>query len=400
MASIGRTKYVGTTYYSPSECHIGLTILAPVCSNEVFLINMVGKIIKKWELPYKSGGHVDLLPNGHILYSGKLEDGPLADLEGAGGILLEVDKEGNIVWEHKDPYHHHTFCRLENGNTLYPKWVKVPNEIAKKVKGGLAGFGPDGVMWGDAIVEIDPNGNVLWEWIAHEHLDPEVDTIWPVCSHAEWTHITAIDIMENGDILLNSQRTSSIFIIDKKTGNVNLRWGKDELSLQYHATALKNGNVLIFDNGWQSYGEGQGFSRVLEFDPKKRKIVWGYEEDPPHYLFSSFLGSCQRLPNENTLLVEGTTGRLMEIDKKGSMVWEYVFPNRYKSEKYGNNSFVFGARRYGLDYIGLRKFYGLERDWILWQDLESNKKLQKKEEEEEEKSMEDLIRSRLEPLGY
>jgi len=400
MATIGRTELTGTTYYSHSECHPGLTLFAPLCGKEAFLISMAGKLIHKWDLPTTSGGHVELLPNGHLMFAGKVEDGPLAHLEGAAGFLMEMDKDGKIIWEHRDPYHHHTFHRLDNGNTLYPRWVEVPKEMAEQVQGGLPGYGKDGKMWGDAIVEIDGQGNVVWEWIAHERLDPEKDTIWPVCTHAEWTHITAIDLMENGDILLNAMRLSSVLLIDKKSGDVKLRWGKDELSLQNWACVLKGGNILIFDNGWQSYGEGQGFSRVLEFDPKEQKVVWGYEEDPPHFLFSSFLGSCQRLPNENTLLLEGTTGRMMELNNKGVMVWEYINPYRYDHPEYGNNGYVFSAQRYGLDYVGLRKFYGLEKDWIMWQDLESNQQLGKKEPEKKEMTMEERIRSRLEPLGY
>jgi len=401
MGAIGRTKLTGTTFFSPTKCHLGLNLFAPMCGKEIFIVNMVGKIIHKWDIKYNPGYQVDLLPNGNIMYAGKIDDGPLADKEGAGGILQEVDINGDVVWEHRDPYHHHAFCRLKNGNMLYPKWIKVPKEIAEKVEGGLPGFNENGDMWGDAIVEIDVNGNTVWEWVAHEHLDPQKDTLWPVCNHAEWTHISSIDVLDNGDLLLNSVRTSSIFVISKSSGEVILRWGKDELSMQNWATVTEDGNFLIFDNGWQSWGEGQGFSRVLEFNPKDKKVVWGYEEDPPHFLFSSFLGSCQRLPNGNTVLLEGTTGRMMELNQKGEMVWEYVNPHRHYSEKYGYNGYIFNAKRYGLEYEGLRKFYGLEKDWIMWNDLESNKKFKQEEPKQtQEPSMEDLIRSRLEPLGY
>jgi hypothetical protein len=194
-------------------------------------------------------------------------------------------------------------------------------------------------------------------------------------------------------------RTSNIIVIDKTSGAVKFRWGKQELSHQNYARVLKNGNLLIFDNGRHCRGEGQGFSRALELDPENEKLVWAYEEDPPTFLYSSFLGSCQRLPNGNTLIVEGTTGRILEVNPKGAMAWEYVSPYRYDSQQYGRNNYIFNARRYGLDYEGLRNFYGLKRDWIMWDDLEQNKKT-KKEPEKPKVSAEDLIRSRLEPLGY
>jgi len=207
--------------------------------------------------------------------------------------------------------------------------------------------------------------------------------------------MTSIDILENGNILLCCMRTNSIIVVNRKTGDIEFRWGKEEFSHPNGASVLKNGNFLVLDNGRHCRGEGQGFSRPLELNPKDEKLLWAYEEDPPHFLYSSFLGCCQRLPNDNTLILEGTTGRMMEVNPKCAMVWEYVSPHRFDSPDWGNNAYVCSARRYGLDYIGLRKFYDLKKDWIMWEDLESNKKIEKKKASAEER-----IRSRLEPLGY
>ncbi|MFC1653079.1 aryl-sulfate sulfotransferase [Planctomycetota bacterium] len=403
MTCAARTKLTGTTFYSPSETHSGLTLFTPVGSKEVMLINMVGKRIHTWQMPLRPGAMAELLDNGNLLYAGKVEKGPLADFEGAGGKIMEVDKAGKTIWEYDEPYQHHAFRRLENGNTLILKWVKVPSDIAAKVQGGLAESELDGTMWGDAVQEITSDGKVAWEWVAHEHLDPEADSICPVCSRQEWTHMTSVDVLGDGNILLNCMRTNNIIVVNKKTGDIEFRWGKEELSHPNGATVLNNGNYLIFDNGRHCGGEGQGFSRALELDPEEKKICWGYEEDPPHFFYSSFLGSCQRLPNGNTLLLEGTTGRMLEVNQKCEMVWEYVSPDRFDSPEWGNNNaYVSSTRRYGLDHDGLRKFYGLEKDWFMWNDLESNKKTEKDKEAEKKPavSMEDRIRSRLEPLGY
>ncbi|MHC4221706.1 MAG: hypothetical protein ACYST9_04730 [Planctomycetota bacterium] len=137
MACKARTKLTGTTFYSISETHPGLTLYAPLSGKDVWLVNMVGKVIHKWQMAYKPGSHGELLENGNLLYAAKIEDGPLAKFEGAGGKLMEVDKAGQVLWEHDEPYHHHTFKRLANGNTLILKWVQVPADIAAKVKGAM-----------------------------------------------------------------------------------------------------------------------------------------------------------------------------------------------------------------------------------------------------------------------
>ena len=401
MNNRARTIIVGTTFYSPSETHSGLTLISPLCSKEIFLINLLGDIIHKWKIPYRPASYPELLPNGNILYVAKIDNGPLSNFEGAGGKIIEMDKNNKIVWEYDDPYLHHACYRLENSNTLVIKWVKVPQSIAEKVKGGLLAKGENCIMWGDAVQEISSSGEIIWEWQAHDYLDSEGDSICPICSRLEWTHITSIDILENSNILLNCMRTNNIIVINKKTKIIEKRWGKQELSHPNEASVLKNGNFLIFDTGRHCGGEGVGFSRALELDPNTNKMVWSYEEDPPVFLYSCFLGNCQRLPNNNTLICEGTTGRILEVNQRGHMVWEYVIPGHYSSNIWGKNRYVFGAKRYGLDYVGLRNFYGLKKNWITW-DERGNSDVGQPERKPEQstQSDEDLIRSRLEPLGY
>ena len=43
-------------------------------------------------------------------------------------------------------------------------------------------------------------------------------------------------------------------------------------------------------------------------------------------IFSFFISSAQRLPNGNTFITEGGTGRLFEVTKDGELVWEYYSP--------------------------------------------------------------------------
>lgn len=407
LNSKARTSLTGTTFYSPAESHAGLTLYAPVSGKEVCLVDMKGKIIHKWQLPGNPAGQPELLANGHLLVSCKTDRCALPDLEGGADKILEMDKAGRILWEYDDPYMHHSCKRLDNGNTLILKWVEVPGSIAEKVQGGLEGFGKDRKMYGDALQEISAEEELVWEWNAHDYLDPQADSICPICSRDEWTHVTSVDILSNGNILLNCMRTNTIVVVNRINSLIEYRWGKQELSHPNGATVLKNGHFLVFDCGRHCEGEGQGFSRALEVDPATGSVVWGYEEDPPVFLYSCFLGSAQRLPNDNTLICEGTTGRFLEVNKKGSMGWEYVNPDYNDSPVWGRNRYVHGARRYGLDYAGLRAFYGLDREWKMWDELPSSRPdgvcdagAAAQQAPAEPQSMEDLVRSRLEPLGY
>lgn len=363
---------------------------------DVWLIDMQGRTINHWEMPCVPGCHGELLPNRNLLYAGKIDNGPLVDFEGAGGILIEMDWNGKIVWQYEDPYLHHTFYRMRNGNTMVLKWVKVPHEVAIKVKSGLPGTEREGVMWSDAFQEITSAGKVVWEWLAYEHLDPEVDIICPICSRAEWTHATSFDVLKNGDILVSFMRTNTVAIIDKKTGDIKWRWGQGEIGHQNDATVLDNGNILVFDNGRHAPGIGLGFSRIVEVNPITNNMVWQYREDPPFYFYSSFLGSVQKLPNENFLICEGTTGRIFEITPRGELAWEFVSPYRYHSSgEWGYHNFVFSAYRYDFRYEGLA-----DQDVRRARAKQGVQEVKKPEIPKAISTQEARMRSRLEDLGY
>ena len=94
------------------------------------------------------------------------------------------------------------------------------------------------------------------------------------------------------------------------------------------------GNILIFDNGgWAGYGSPnpssptgrqnvkRDYSRVLEIDPTTLEIVWQYtpaeagliEPLDSSRFYSPFVSGAQRLPNGNTLITEGSDGRIFEV---------------------------------------------------------------------------------------
>jgi hypothetical protein len=65
--------------------------------------------------------------------------------------------------------------------------------------------------------------------------------------------------------------------------------------------------------GVRQPGAGPDRSRVLELDPFSQEVLWRYGGDPETDLFSKTLGSCQRLPNGNTLITESENGRALEV---------------------------------------------------------------------------------------
>jgi len=361
--SITRTSLQSVTCYVPSKAFNGYTLFAPTKGSGVWLIDMRGRFVHHWDMGLEPALYGELLPNGHLLYAGKLPDAPFPEFGGMGGKLIEVDWNGNTIWEYEDRYMHHDFCRLPNGNTMVLRWVATPDDITARVKGGVLGTEREGGMWADSFREITPEGKVVWEWLGYEYLDPEADAICPLCSRAEWTHANSCFVLPDGNVLTALLTLNEIVIIDKASGDFKWRWGKAELAHPHDPNMLENGNILVFDNGSHrpsspSIPYGMiGFSRVLEVDPKSDKIVWEFRDESPLHFYGSYISGCQRLPNGNTLICEGTTGRFFEVTPDKELVWEYVSPLYFETKApsvLGWNNTVFRAYRYAPDYPGLK----------------------------------------------
>jgi hypothetical protein len=347
-----------------------------------------------------------LQPDGHIVVLGldpiyTDPDWPLRvrNLNAMGGFantLLELDWDGKVVFKYTNIWMHHDALKLPNGNYLFIAWEGVLPALRNKVRGGLkdseflilvepgdrkAYFGGKlfknrdlRLMYNDYLVEINPQGKPVWQWHANAHLDPNVDIIGPFYQREEWLHSNSLSILPNNDIVLTCRHTDAVYVINRKTGQISLRWGNTAFldpttgHIAYHmplqmpmSNAVEKtlggphsgevvpagypgaGDITIFDNGTYSF-----FSKVVELDPRSGKVVWlSRFPDQGRRLFSPFLGSAQRLPNGNTLVCEGINGRFIQLTHDSKIVWEYVNPDN-SSPIFGG--MVFKVRAYAPDY--------------------------------------------------
>lgn len=401
----------GLIYYDPEKAFKGYTLYAPqnrspqewtgLYSHEsvAYLIDINGNEVHKWRLPCPPGNHGILLENGNLLVSGvdgstDNPDKPGGNpgckyrMGGVSGYLFELDWEGNIVFQYHDGYMHHDFDKLPNGNYIYPQWEKVPEEKQKEIRGGRKGsefIEEDGTttMFADNFIEINPKGEIVWEWHSIDHLNVDEDIIGLIHVRNEWTHCNDVYFFLDGDgsekIITTSRHVDCIYVIDRETGDIEKRIGNTayldpetgHIELKRSAVPMAPlgvptmggphcahvipkglpgaGNYLVYDNGM--YVDS---SRAVEFSRDSTTenpiVVWeSCQGTMGRRHYSHFISGAQRLPNGNTLICDGALGRFFEVaaNTPDEVVWDYVNP--HITDKFHNGS-VFRAHRYGPDY--------------------------------------------------
>ena len=340
---------VGLIHHSPAYSQKGYTLLFNNTGNFAALVDMEGRVCHRWE---HHGGlaYVKLLPNGNLLGRTRAP----ADFEktqglgGGGSSIVELDWDGVKVWEHEDPWLHHDFHRSLTGETLYLRWEEMPADLSARARGGKRDPEDPVFMLGDAIRQVDADGETVRDWRVWENLSIERQVICPLEGRREWTHANSLNVTKTGDFLVSFRNTSKVIRVSRETGDVTWEWGDDELGHQHNATELDSGNVMIFDNG--AHIRQGAASRIIEVNPETNEIEWTYEGSPPMSFFSSYISGADRLPNGNTLICEGAHGRIFEVTPTGQIVWEYISPF-FEADRNGSQSnATFRAHRYAPDY--------------------------------------------------
>ncbi|MBD2329254.1 aryl-sulfate sulfotransferase [Alkalinema sp. FACHB-956] len=351
----------------------GYTLFTPAGSaQEVYLIDLKGRMIQEWQLPYPPISCASLLPNGNLFYNGtvradrnvaadELPTPNSSDLQGSlgvensrsEGVVAEIDRRGNVVWEYRHPNHHYDACCLRNGNFLIfcieklPPTVKLPSQEQDT---SIA----DEAIYGHVLHEVTPEGHRVWSWYAYEHLDSGRDWLHSHQDCLEWVAGNSVQELSDGHILISSGQHSTMAIIDRATGQVVWQLGQAVLTHQQRPQELPNGHFLILDHCIQNQFPFQHYSRVIEVDRLTQTIVWEYHDRRPSSFFSPNFAGVQRLSNGNTLITEGDCGRFFEITPEGDIVWEYINPHFHpRSTAEGDpphsgdeENTVFGALRY------------------------------------------------------
>ena len=291
LEGFGQERTVGLTYYEP-EVSEGYTLITSHHSTSTYLIDNCGNVVHEWTSDYFYGNSVDLLSNGLLLRSTKV-DTPYYIAGGAGGRVELLDWNSNIVWEMTyatDAYrHHHDALYLPNGNILILAW-----DGRNEAEALQAGLNPEYLgrflndIWGEHILEVKPIGNndyeIVWEWYLWDHIiqdfDDTKDNFGVVEDHPElvdlnynvdpgnpdWIHANALAYNEELDqVILGTRNFNEFWVIDHSTTTEEAR-------------GHTGGNVGMGGDIIYRYGNPAVYRRGTEEDQKF------YDPHNPHWI--------------------------------------------------------------------------------------------------------------------
>jgi len=229
----------------------------------------------------------------------------------------------------------HEFLISPEDTALITIYNSVPKDLSS-VGGSSSGYVIDGV-----VQEIDiPSGNVLFEWHSLDHvgLDESYEPL-PASSTTPWDyfHLNAISVDLDGNLLISARHTSTVYKLDRHTGEVIWRLGgkKTDFTLgtglpfwyQHNPVPVSDDTFRLFDN------ESNGtpvlpYSRVIwvQRNPltKTAEVIRSIKH--PAGLSAPSQGGSQGLPNGDTFVGWGQVGRFSEFDPSGNLIFDASVP--------------------------------------------------------------------------
>src|SRR5215210_4237598 len=281
---------------------------------------------------------------------------PLQDAE-ADAFTFEVQKyKGETVLTWWEGYHtgyghgeyvifdhsYREIARVRAGNGYegdHHEFLITPEDTAlitiySKVQSDLSGVGGpvDGVVLDGIVQEVGiETGEVLFEWHSLDHVELDESYYAPY----DYFHINSIEVYDEDHLLISARRTSTVYKVDRKTGEVVWRLGGKKsdfkmgtgvrTTLQHDARRNSDGTITIFDNGNVNRVD-QSRGIVVEVDEDKMSASLVREYTHPDRLLSDTQGNVQVLPKGNVLVGWGSAPFFSEFNHHGELLFHAAFP--------------------------------------------------------------------------
>jgi hypothetical protein len=227
------------------------------------------------------------------------------------------------------PIDFHELRPLPNGNVLLMSY-SLTRGIDLTGVPATPPAGPNSTVADCELQELNPQGQLVWQWKASDHIDAQTETTFNSTAQTingemvyDVYHCNSIDITPAGDILVSARHLNAVWLIDRPSGVIAWKMGatavnKDgaqilaitnyggaSLALQHDARWLANGNVSIFDNQWFMNRPARGVEFDIDLVNSTARAVFVFQQ--PNGISSVATGTFRRYSDGHSLVGWGIT---------------------------------------------------------------------------------------------
>jgi len=318
--------------------------------------------------------------------------GNITSVDGSSPYAVVLDSNGTPVWYRKPSgtsvwnttlVGNGVIAWISNRNTFSPafeefnlltketRWLEAPvpptdlHELEPMSNGDLImladplrsnvdmsalGFSSSATIVDCLIEEVDPNGHMVWQWRASDHISVNESTHPLAGGQAPYDpfHCNSVDSdPASGNVLLSARHTDAVYLIEKSTGKIIWKMGgnsqnQDQAQIliitgdpegafhaQHDARFEPNGDISLYDNqSWDASSVARGVEYQIDIGAGTATLVWSYQSPDGQHSYAT--GSFRRL-NGGTDNIIGwgvKPGALFtEVDASGNVLLDVSFPN-------------------------------------------------------------------------
>ena len=199
----------------------------------------------------------------------------------------------------------HAFTLTPQGTALITAYQETRRDLTS------VGGARDGKVYDGIVQEIDvATGRVLFEWHSLDHV-PLDESHQPAPNDAntpyDYFHINSVSLDHDGNLLISSRHTWTVYDVDRHTGHVLWRLGGKHsdfrlgpglrFAWQHNPVSAGRDTLRIFDN--ESNGTPvRPHSRIItvRLDPQRKTATLVRSVEHPDGLSVPSQGNSQRLP--------------------------------------------------------------------------------------------------------
>jgi hypothetical protein len=205
------------------------------------------------------------------------------------------------------------------------------------------GGAQQGAVLDSIVQEVDPaTGRVLFEWHSLDHVGLDESQNAPPASGStpfDHFHVNSVGLDDDGDLLVSSRHTWTIYKLDRQTGEIQWRLGGSKsdftfgeraaFAWQHDARRRPDGTISVFDNAASSFPtltEPQSRGLVLDVDTKAMTASLAGEYIHPTGLVVVAMGNLQTLPGGEVTVGWGVVPQFTQHAVDGTVALDGSFP--------------------------------------------------------------------------